>query len=174
MNIKKQLEEWFVPVIVFVFIGFAIGSIVHKYFQISYKYAFVLGCVAILVLIFGGALLAGAFRMRYSAEGDAALQLIVEEVRKTLGEDNELVVEVKGYWLGGYPNVAMLCKTNDACNTLRESGMLKRIATKVGESVRNDPSFGRNKKRFDEKLAVWATGEKYTYHHGRYGELSSA
>jgi hypothetical protein len=63
-----------------------------------------------------------------------------------------------------YPKVAILFSTNDALRQAKESGLLERIASSVGEKVRGDPAFGGQRETFDRQQAVWVTAENESWH----------
>ena len=106
----------------------------------------------------------GRTRMKYSPEADAAFQRFVEEIRSALVPQNESILQVEGVWLYGYPKIVILFTTDDALSQAKGSGLIDRIARNVGEVVRDDPSFGRNRESFDRQQAVWATADKQDWH----------
>ena len=103
-------------------------------------------------------------RMKYSPKADAAFQRFLEGLRSALVAENESILQVEGVWLYGYPKIAILFTTDDALSQAKGSGLIDRIASNVGEVVRDDPSFGRNRESFDRQQAVWATADKQDWH----------
>lgn len=63
----------------------------------------------------------------------------------------------------GYPKIAILFTAEDALSQAKGSGFIDRIASKVGEAVKDDPAFGRNRESFDRQQAVWATADKQSW-----------
>jgi hypothetical protein len=106
----------------------------------------------------------GRTRMNYSPEADSAFQRFVEEIRSALVAENESILQIEGVWLYGYPKIVILFTTDDALSQAKGSGLIDRIASNVGEVVRDDPSFGRNRESFDRQQAVWATADKQDWH----------
>ena len=106
----------------------------------------------------------GRARMNYSPEADAAFQKFAEDIRAVLVAENESILQVDGVWWYGYPKVAILFTADDALSQAKGSGLIDRIASNVGEVVRDDPSFGRNRESFDRQQAVWATADKQDWH----------
>ena len=102
-------------------------------------------------------------RMNYSPQADAAFQRFVEEIRAVLVAENQSIMQVEGVWWQGYPKVAILFTADDALSQAKGSGLIDRIASNVGEVVRDDPAFGRNRESFDQQQAVWATADKKSW-----------
>jgi len=136
----------------------------HYFLGVPIGFSIVIGITVVVSVFIGWVFLSNRARMHYSPEADAAFQFIVDEARAVLVKENDSVLQVKGIWSYGYPKVAILFSTNDALRQAKESGLLERIASSVGEKVRGDPAFGGQRETFDRQQAVWVTAENESWH----------
>jgi hypothetical protein len=134
--------------------------------------SYVLGLVVVFVLFLGWLVLSFAWRLlrcspdsrvRCSPDSRAVLQRLAGEIRTILLEGKISVLQVEGIWLYSYPKVIILCESDNALRQLNESGLLSRITSKVGDAVKHDPTFGRNRESFDEQQGILATAKEDTW-----------
>ena len=121
--------------------------------------SYILGLAVVFVLFFGWLLCFHG--LSHSANSDAALQHLAEEIRTTLVAENIPVLRVAGIWEYNFPKVIIICASDDALRQLHDSGLLGRIEKSVGDAVKGDPAFGINRRSFDERQGVWAANPSY-------------
>ena len=122
-----------------------------------------LGLAAVFVLFVGWVLCFRPFfsGLRRSPDSNAALHRLAGEIRTTLLLEKISVLRFEGIWEYNFPKVIIICASNDALRQLNDSGLLGRIAKRVGDGVKGDPTFGIDLRSFDECQGVWAANPSY-------------
>ncbi|MBN8451055.1 MAG: hypothetical protein J0M13_19040 [Candidatus Accumulibacter sp.] len=102
-------------------------------------------------------------RMSYSVLADVALKRLAQDLRMELVAQGLGILEVEGIWGYGWPKMAILFESPEALEQAGKNGLLDRLAGRIAEAVRGDPAYGRSRKSFDAKKAVWGLSEQASW-----------
>ncbi len=101
--------------------------------------------------------------MSYSLVADLALKRLAQDLRMELVAKHPGILEVEGIWGYGWPKVAILFESQQALEQAGKNGLLDQIAGRIADAVQRDPAYGRSRKLFDAKEAVWGISEQASW-----------
>jgi|APTNR8051073442_1049403.scaffolds.fasta_scaffold13072_4 hypothetical protein len=136
-------------------LGLVLAVPIIKYtFNVSALAAIAIAVVAVPVVAFNC-----LPQMSYSLGADLALKHLAQDLRLELVSEDHGILDVAGVWVYNWPKMAVLYESQHSLEQAEASGLVDKLGHRFADIVRSDPAYGRGRKSFDPKQAVWCVTE---------------